>query len=145
MSQRERIYCCFSLDRWQRIKMVDISRKKSWLGVPGWPSWLIVWLLISVQVMISRFMGLSPALGSALAVQRLLGILSLCLSPAHMCAHSFSPAPQKLNKQTIKKKERRVGFTIRKHLLSQRGKTEEATLLVMKGLSESESINYQLT
>ena len=46
-------------------------------GVPGWLSQLIVWLLISAQVIISQFRSSSPALGSALAVLSLLGILSL--------------------------------------------------------------------
>ena len=48
--------------------------------VPGWLSWLSVRLLISPQVMISQFVGLSLALGSALTAQSLLGILSPCLS-----------------------------------------------------------------
>ena len=47
-------------------------------GAPGWLSQLNVQLLISAQVMISRLMGSSPASGSSLAVQNLLGILSLC-------------------------------------------------------------------
>ena len=42
--------------------------------MPGWLSWLCVQLLILAQVMISWFMGLSPA---SLTVQSLLGIFSL--------------------------------------------------------------------
>ena len=42
---------------------------------PRWLSWLSVPLLISVQVVISRFMSSSPALGSVLALA-----LSLSLS-----------------------------------------------------------------
>ena len=48
--------------------------------MPGWLSWLSVRLLILAQVMISRFVSLSPRLGSALTVWNLLGILSLSLS-----------------------------------------------------------------
>ena len=43
------------------------------LGVSGWLSLLRFWLWISVQVMISHFVGSSPASGSALIVQRLWG------------------------------------------------------------------------
>ena len=50
------------------------------MGAPGWLSQLSVRLLISVQVMISRFVELSPASGSVLTVWSLLGILSLPLS-----------------------------------------------------------------
>ena len=48
-------------------------------------SWLSVQLFVLAQVMISRFMGPSPALGTALTVWSLLGILSLSLS--------FCPSP----------------------------------------------------
>ena len=48
-------------------------------GAPGWLSQLRVQLVISAQVMISRFMGSSPTLGSALTVWSLLGILSFSL------------------------------------------------------------------
>ena len=44
--------------------------------------------LTSAQVMISRFMSSNPASGSALPVQHLLGILSLCPSPT--CSLSLS-------------------------------------------------------
>ena len=50
------------------------------LGTPGWLSRLNTLLLISTQVMISRFMSSSPTLGSARSAQSLLGILSLSLS-----------------------------------------------------------------
>ena len=52
--------------------------------VPGCLSRLSVRLFISAQVMISWFVSSSPAPGSVLTVQSLLGILSLflCLSPA---------------------------------------------------------------
>ena len=51
---------------------------------PGWLSWLS---MISAQVMISWFMGSSPALGSVLTVQSLLGVLSLPLSAPPLLAH----------------------------------------------------------
>ena len=58
--------------------------------------------LISAQVMISWFVSLSPALGSALMVHSLLGILSLslhhCPSPAHALFLSL-----KINEINIKK------------------------------------------
>ena len=50
-------------------------------GAPGWLSGLSVQLLVSAQVMISRFMASSPASGSVLTAQSLLGILSLSSSP----------------------------------------------------------------
>ena len=63
-------------------------------GVPGWLSWLINGLLISAQVMISWFIGLSPASDFVLTTQSLLGILSLCPSPTHVhmdtCSVSLS-------------------------------------------------------
>ena len=61
-------------------------------GVPGWLSQLSVQLLISAQVMILCFVRSSPASGSAMSAQSLLGIhslsLSLCPYPTHM--HSLS-------------------------------------------------------
>ena len=53
-------------------------------GNPGWLSWLSIRLLISSEVMISQFVGLSPMLDSVLTGWGLLRILSLsfCLSPA---------------------------------------------------------------
>ena len=49
-------------------------------GAPGWLSWLGVQLLVLAQVMISQFVSSSPASGSVLMAQSLLGILSLPLS-----------------------------------------------------------------
>ena len=75
--------------------------RMSVLGVPGWLSWLSVQLLISAQVTVSWFVGLSPALGSALTTRNLLGFsfssLSLCPFPAHALS-----LPLKINK--LKKK-----------------------------------------
>ena len=65
-------------------------------GAPVWLSRLSLRLLISAQVMISRFVGLCPGSGSALTAQRLLGILSLPLSLpllclcVHACEHILS-------------------------------------------------------
>ena len=56
-----------------------------------WGTWLAqsgIQLLILAQVMISQFMGLSPALGSELTVWSLPGILSLPL-PHTSCALSL--------------------------------------------------------
>ena len=72
-------------------------RKEDIHGAPGWLSWLSVQLLISAQVMISQFVGSSPASGgSSLTTWSLLGIFSF----------SFSlPLPLSLflsqNKQTL--------------------------------------------
>uniref|UniRef100_A0ABI7XXU5 Uncharacterized protein n=1 Tax=Felis catus TaxID=9685 RepID=A0ABI7XXU5_FELCA len=37
-----------------------VLKKHVYSRVPGWLSWLSIWLLISAQVMISRFVGSSP-------------------------------------------------------------------------------------
>ena len=57
--------------------------------------------LTSAQVMISQFVGLSPALVSMLTVQSLLGILSLSLPLPH--SYSISVSISKINK--LKKKK----------------------------------------
>ena len=49
-------------------------------GVPGWLSRLNIRLLILAQVIISQFMKSSPASGSVLTVQSLIGILCLPFS-----------------------------------------------------------------
>ena len=46
------------------------------IGAPGSLRWLSIRLLVSAQVVISRFMSSSPAWGSELMVQSLLGFLS---------------------------------------------------------------------
>ena len=62
-----------------------------------WMAQLVECLLISAQVMISWFMGLSPTLGSALAPQSLLGILSLLSLPLHCSlVHALSLKINKL-------------------------------------------------
>ena len=62
--------------------MILVSKdiKTTDLGALGWLSWLSVQHLISAQVTILRFMGLSPVSGSALTAQSLLQTLSLPLS-----------------------------------------------------------------
>ena len=59
--------------------------------VPGWLSRLKHPTLVSAQGMTSRFVGLSPTLGSTLAMWSLLGILSLSLSlcPSPACTVSL--------------------------------------------------------
>ena len=62
------------------------------IGFPGWLSQLNVWLLISAQVMISQFMGLSPMCGSVLTTWSLLRILSLLptlSAPLPTCTHAL--------------------------------------------------------
>ena len=79
-------------------------RNRFYGGAPGWLNWLSVHLLISAQVMISKFVSSSPASGSVLAVWSLLKSLSLSLSL------SFSLS---LSKQiNIKKKNRFYGDEI---------------------------------
>ena len=59
--------------------------------VPGWLSRLSIQLLILlISAQVSRFMGSSHVLGSALAAQSLLGILSLPLSLSLPCSHLLS-------------------------------------------------------
>ena len=69
---------------------------KAWLEwSPFWGAWAsgASGLLIVAQIMISRFVRLSPASTSALTAQSLLGILSLplfCPYPARVCTRSLS-------------------------------------------------------
>ena len=80
-------------------------RNKYKLRAPGWLSQLSIWLLISVQVMISQFMRSSPESGSTLTELSLLEILSLSLS----LSLSLCPSPASLsqNKETLKKRKKR--------------------------------------
>ena len=87
---------------WEKLLANHLSDKRHikniWrilLGVPGWRSWLSIWLLISAQVVISRLTRSSSALGSVLTAQNLLGIISLSLP--------LYPHPLKIKKQTLKK------------------------------------------
>ena len=69
--------------------------KNTATGAPGWFSRLIVWLLVSAQVMISWFVSSSPESGSVLRVWSLLGVLSLSLS---LCPNSACSVSLKINK-----------------------------------------------
>ena len=81
-----------------KLSMLKDQLKKI-LGVPGWLSWLSIWLLISAQVMISWFVSSSPKTGSALTVQSLLGILSPSLSAPLLLVLSLMHSPSlKINK-----------------------------------------------
>ena len=74
------------------------------MGAPGWLGRLGVRLLISAQVLISRFVGLSPTSGSTLTVQGLLGILSppLSLPLPWFCALNQSVKLQSINQSNLK-------------------------------------------
>ena len=64
-------------------------------GAPGWLSWLSIQLLVLAQVMISQFMGLSPASGSVLTCRASLEFslsLSLSLSAPPPLALSLAPS-----------------------------------------------------
>ena len=88
----------FSLSRqWKLQETLHAYVLNKCLGVPGWLSQLSVCLLTSAHVMISQTVGLSPALGSVLTVQNLLGILSLPPRPLSLsCALSLSLKINKL-------------------------------------------------
>ena len=74
-----------------------------------------VWLWISIQVMISWFMRLSPTLGCVLRAWSLLGILSLslslslslclCPSPTHTVSLGY-------NSKNLSKKKNSVGWSV---------------------------------
>ena len=78
------------------FKMVDI--KTLGVGAPGWLSLLSFRLLLSAQVMISRFVRSSPASGSVLTLQSLVGILSPPLSAPHQLMCSVTLSQNKRNK-----------------------------------------------
>ena len=85
----------------------SIKKNQPWWRGVGWgawvaPSWLSVQLLILAPVKISWFVSSSPALGSTLAMQSLLGILSPSLS---------APLPVSLSLKISKlKKERNTSL-----------------------------------
>ena len=70
----------------------NLERQRLGLGAPGWLRGLSVQLLVSAQITISQFLSSSPTSGSALMAWILLGILSLCPSPAfaHILSLSLS-------------------------------------------------------
>ena len=61
------------------------------LRAPVWLSRLSVQLLVLAQIITSQLVEASPALGSALTAQSLLGILSLSAPPPLVCAHAHIP------------------------------------------------------
>ena len=65
--------------------------------VPGWLSWLSIWLLILAQVMISWFKSSSLTSGSMVTMRSLFGILSLCRS---------LPLPHSLDLSLLKNKKK---------------------------------------
>ena len=73
--------------------------------VPGWLSWFSVQVWIWAQVMISQFMGSSPASGSVLTAQDSSPPLPLPLGCSHACMLSRS----KLNQGTEKKNPSKNG------------------------------------
>ena len=80
-----------------------------YLGVHGWLCQVSLQLLVSALVMISRFVSLSPALGSALTAWSLLGIFRLPLSLSDPPLLIFYPClSKKRNKH--KKKEIKVSY-----------------------------------
>ena len=70
--------CCFIFTP----TFQGVAIKNRLAGAPGWLNQVSLRLLISAHVMISLFGSSSPAWGSVLLVQSLLGILSLSLSPS---------------------------------------------------------------
>ena len=90
---RTNIYYSVSLST-PSYNSLKILLKKT-LGVPGGLSQLSVRLLVSAQVAISQFVGLSPASGSMLTVWNLLGILSL---PFSLCPSPACSLSLKINK-----------------------------------------------
>ena len=96
------LYECYMLTCSFKNLLYLRNRIKIYAGIPGWLSWLNVYLLVSTQVMISQFMGSSPALGSVLAVWSLLGILSFSpLSVPTLLALSLSLSLSKINFKKI--------------------------------------------
>ena len=84
---------------WSCLYFISYQFKKHDMGVPGWLSPLRIWLLISVQVMISQFGSSSPTSGSGLTVQGLLGILfpSIAALPLLALCLCLSLSQNKIN------------------------------------------------
>ena len=88
---------------WAGVKARNESatQKKQWAGVPGWLSRLCIALLVSAQVMIARFVCLSPPSDSPWTARSLLGVLSFSLS---LCLTLMSLSLSKINTEKIFKK-----------------------------------------
>ena len=67
-------------DSFTKVLIYQVANEKECVGAPGWFSRSNGQLLISAQVMISRFVSLSPVSGSVLTAWSLLGSLSLPFS-----------------------------------------------------------------
>ena len=80
--------------------MKDVNKTRA----PGWLSRLSVQLLVSTQVVISQFVGSSPASGSVLTARSLLGIFSPSLCPSPLLSVSL--------KNKLKKKKKDVDKTV---------------------------------
>ena len=71
-------------------------------GVPEWLSWLSIRLLVSVWVILPRFMGSSPMSDSVQTMWSLLGIsLSLALCPSSTHVVSVSLKINELKKKNV--------------------------------------------
>ena len=82
------------------------ARVKGSICWGAWVAQLGVKLLVSARVMISQFVDLSPASGSVLTAQSLLGILPLPLSLPFPCCHAlWHLLSLKINE--LKKKKKR--------------------------------------
>ena len=77
---------------WQLLECQVSQHQIGFFWVPGWLRRLSTWLLVSAQVMISRFVSSSPALGPMLSMRSLLGIPSLppSLGPSPACTLPLS-------------------------------------------------------
>ena len=88
---------------WEGNLVICIKFQMYIPGTPGWLSRLSIWLLVSAQVNISRFLSSNPESGSVL-LQNLLEIsLPLSLPLPDLCTVSLSLS-QKINKITKKPK-----------------------------------------
>ena len=72
-------------DLWHRASSPHRAPREQTQARGAWVGQLSVQLFISAQVMISCFMGSSPAWGSALTTRSLLGILSLSAPSFSLC------------------------------------------------------------
>ena len=96
-------------------------------GAPGWLSQLSVRLLILAQVMILRFMGSSPVLGSVLRVQSL--EFSLCTFSA--LSHSFSLSLKNNNNNNNNKLKKNVCVQTHKQTFIRR--VQKQLVMVVSG------------
>ena len=110
--------------RFHSLCLPYASCSKLWLnksegeeGAPGWLVQLSARLLISAQVMISRFVGSSPASSSVPTVRSLLGILSLCPSTTHAFSLKINKLKREREREDVRKAKSWVGKVARKSFL----------------------------